>query len=423
STTQDVSDSIYTAHVYVLAAVSSEIYDTVCANQPYTNGEWNLQNPRSTQPYSALAPYSQSFTSAAGCDSLVVLHLYVVPEAVTVFDTICEGDVYQIGTYTHTETGIYHDTIVSAKGCSQVYTVNLIVVDSTDTTVVTICAGESYTFEGQPYNQTGVYPVQTTGMNGCPLTKVLDLTVVQVDSTINVTFCEGGSVFVVDTVISGVGTYTLRRFSSEIGCTVVYTINATEIPAVAEDVFDYVCEGRNYTGHELVDVEIHQDTVITVNRRTADTECDSIFNVHITYVPTAYSDTTVTIKQGDSYTWNDMTFTEAGDYADTLQTEGEYICDSIARLHLVVVTGIENVTSVKIDVVPNPVAPGVTTYVYGDFEDIETVEILNNFGQVVDRFVPETYPIEVEGVQTSGLYYVRLVTKNGQVYTEKLIVK
>ena len=424
SVTTGESDSIYTAHVYVHPTTSNDIYDTICANQPYVSGEWNIQSPRSTQPYTALPPYNQTFESSTGCtDSLVVLHLFIMPENVTLFDTICQGDAYQIGTYTHTESGIYNDTIVSVKGCPQVYTVNLLVVDSTDTTVVTICAGESYAFEGQQYNQTGVYPVQTTGLNGCPLTRVLNLTVAQTDTICNVSFCEGGQVMVDDTVITTAGTYEIHRLDAATGCTMVYHITATETPAVTTDINDYICEGERYSGYGLVDIEITEDTMITIRTRTADNACDSVINLHIAYVPTSYGDTTATISEGQSFTWHYNTYTLAGDYKDTIQTQGEYACDSVVTLHLIVVDGVETVTSVKVDVVPNPTSVGMTTYVYGDFDNLEQVVILNNFGQVVDTFKPETYPIEIDGIQSAGLYYIRLVTGSGNVYTEKLIVK
>ena len=423
SETTGVSDSIYTAHVYVNPTATSDIYDTICANEPYINGEWTIQNPRSTQPYDALAPYSHTFTSAAGCDSIVSLHLLVMPESVIVFDTICQGDVYQIGTYKHTETGVYRDTIISVKGCAQEFMVNLIVVDSTDTVVATTCEGVPYVFEGESYTQTGVYHVRVPGFKGCMTTKVLDLTVVSTDTVCNVSFCEGGQVMVNDTIIATAGTYELRRIDAVTGCTKVYHITATMIPADVNDVNDYICEGEKYSGYGLPDIEINQDTVIIIRTRTTDNACDSVINLHIAYVPTSYGDTTATITEGQTFTWHDNTYTVAGDYKDTMQTTGQYVCDSIVTLHLVIVDGVETVASVKVDVVPNPTAVGMTTYVYGDFEDVETVEILNNFGQVVDSFEPATYPIEIEGIQASGLYYVRLVTKDGHVYTEKLIAK
>lgn len=100
-------------------------------------------------------------------------------------------------------------------------------------------------------------------------------------------------------------------------------------------------------------------------------------------------------------------------------------CDSLYyNVHLVEddESGIESIISVRMDIVPNPVNSGKTVYIYGEFGDVKSVEILNSTGQVIDSFVPSDYPIEVRGIETSGLYYIRLNTKEGKIVTEKLIV-
>jgi len=77
----------------------------------------------------------------------------------------------------------------------------------------------------------------------------------------------------------------------------------------------------------------------------------------------------------------------------------------------------------NISLIPNPVNAGETSFIYGNFTNVKSVEILNSFGQVIDAFVPQTYPIEVQGVNASGIYYVRVVTEDEKVAVEKLIVK
>ena len=100
-------------------------------------------------------------------------------------------------------------------------------------------------------------------------------------------------------------------------------------------------------------------------------------------------------------------------------------CDSLYyNVHLVEddESGIESIISVRIDIVPNPVNAGKTFYIYGEFGDVKSVEILNSIGQVIDSFVPSGYPIEVRGIGTSGLYYIHLNTTEGKIVTKKLIV-
>lgn len=104
---------------------------------------------------------------------------------------------------------------------------------------------------------------------------------------------------------------------------------------------------------------------------------------------------------------------------------GSLDCDSLYyNVHLIEdgESGIESIISVRMDIVPNPVNSGKTVYIYGEFGDVKSVKILNSIGQVVDSFVPSGYPIEVRGIETSGLYYIHLNTTEGKIVTEKLIV-
>ena len=87
-------------------------------------------------------------------------------------------------------------------------------------------------------------------------------------------------------------------------------------------------------------------------------------------------------------------------------------------------SGVNDVTDeFDVSLTPNPVRPGMVAHVYGEFGEVETVEILNNSGQVIDRFAPSSYPIEIDGLEVDGLYYVRIITRSGEIYTEKLLVK
>ncbi len=410
------ADTVITANVYKYAKFESVTYDTACAGQPYNKNGFIIASPKSRA-------YTQSgFISSTGCDSTVTLNLTVIPTSRVLFDTICEGGSYTLGENTYTQAGIYTYIGVNAYGCNDTTILNLAVADTVAITNATICNGESYTFEGNTYRIAGTYRIPGTGAHGCPMTKVLNLTVVQNDTTVNVTFCRGGFVMVDGIKISTFGQIDTARWDASIGCYRNYHITATEKTIPAQSVTDSVCEGHPYYNNGLKGVIITNDTTFDVITKTAEM-CDSVTHVSVHVIKTVYSSFDADIKEGDSYRWNDEDFTVEGSYERTLQSTVTG-CDSVVTLRLhVSPVGVENVTSVKVDVVPNPVTAGMTAYVYGDFGEVENVEILNNFGQVVDRFVPSTYPIEVQGIEASGLYYVRVNTTDGKVYTEKLIVK
>ncbi|MCQ2338548.1 MAG: T9SS type A sorting domain-containing protein [Paludibacteraceae bacterium] len=416
STVAGEQDTLFTLNINKLANIATTYYDTICAGQPYNKGEWRIANPVSQRYFTTIAN-----GSVAGCDSTVELFLTVLPTRETRFDTICQGDVYMLDTMHLTQTGVYTAYTVNRLGCNDTVTLNLYVVDSVVTTNAAICQGQYYDFEGQRYTVAGTYRVTTVGAHGCTVNKVLNLTVYETDSIITVSFCHGGSVQVVDTTINTPGTYTLVRVNP-MGCDVTYHITATEDALIPVDVYDIACEGHTYTGYGVSDLNVTSDTVVVITGKTIDAKCDSITNVHLTFTATVYSDTSVTIQPGETFTWNNNTYSETGDYPETLQSVVTG-CDSIATLHLKVNTGVDNVSDVNMSIVPNPVNAGATAFVYGEFGEVEKVEILSNFGQIVETFVPDTYPIEVSGISASGLYYVRVTTKSGSVHLQKLIVK
>jgi len=419
ATSAGVADSIISVNIYVRPELNTTFSDTICPGVPYTKGLFNITNPTTRN-------YFTTFTSVNGCDSTVSLNLYVIPATETIYDTICEGDSYQFGTQTLTQAGTYYDTVPSGQGCNIARILNLHVVATETHQYEQVCAGASFSWEGQNYSQAGTYTKVVPGVAGCSLTKYLHLTVTPTDSTITVSFCQGGSVQIVDTIITTAGSYSFIRLNQATGCHTTYHVTATEITPTPEHVSDQACEGKPYYGYGESGIIITKDTTITQHTRTADGKCDSVVIAtvklnHTTYGKTEY----VEIAAGETYTWHDNTYTTSGVYYfDTTNVNG---CDSICKLNLTVggvpPVAVDDVVILNISLIPNPVNAGETSFIYGNFGDVKSVEILNSFGQVVDTFVPAGYPIEVQGINASGIYYVRVTTADDRVAVQKLIVK
>lgn len=235
------------------------------------------------------------------------------------------------------------------------------------------------------------------------------------------------------------------------------------------DVYDVACEGHEYNGYGIQGVMLTQDTVFEVISQNVN-GCDSLTRVHVTFHPTVYAHDTLTMCSNevfaeeitfepgvydttmvyaaattcDSVVYTHIIVNEAFEFDETManveeafewhgqtiSVTGEYTaayttaegCDSIYRLNVTFKSGVENVGAIEVSIVPNPMKAGASAMVYGEFENVERVEIMNNLGQVIDAFVPKTFPIEVEGIDAAGLYYVRVVTNDG-TYVEKLIVE
>lgn len=245
-----------------------------------------------------------------------------------------------------------------------------------------------------------------------------------VDTVINDTIC-GGEGYVKDSfniaasdIKEGDNTFKKRAAGISGAPDSLRILNLYAYPVIAPTAETLVfCD--NELPQEWATLTVGQyDTTMTYKSSFG---CDSVVTYSITINPSyLIEEDDITIKSGASYVWHGQTITAAGTYTDIQKTaEG---CDSIYTVKVTVESGIENISEINMNIIPNPTKAGAMAMVYGEFGDVVRVEILNNLGQIVDAFVPETSPIEVRGIETEGIYFVRVVTTDNS-YVQKLIVK
>lgn len=95
------------------------------------------------------------------------------------------------------------------------------------------------------------------------------------------------------------------------------------------------------------------------------------------------------------------------------------------------VTGIENslftFTVEHATIIPNPVKAGERALIKYDFDERERngllVEMFNSTGTRIYAVRPESYPIYINGLNRSGIYFIRISTGTNKIFTSKLIVK
>src|SRR5690606_7089821 len=129
--------------------------------------------------YTTTGNYSEILTTASGCDSLVTLDLTVNPTfAVNLVETICEGESVSVGGNVYTTSGNYSETLTTATGCDSLVNLELIVNPTFAVNLVeTICEGESVSLGGNVYNTSGNYSETLTTTTGCDSIVSLNLTV------------------------------------------------------------------------------------------------------------------------------------------------------------------------------------------------------------------------------------------------------
>jgi gliding motility-associated-like protein len=171
-----VCDSITTLNLTVNPTVYHNIDTNICYAQiPIV---WNGQS------YSTSGNYTNTYTSAVGCDSIVTLSLHVTapPVILPLKDSSGCGQVYFNGN-TYVSNTLVNDTLYGTLGCDSAYrSTNIKVYHAfADTIHAEICAYQNYDWAGQTYNQSGIYTRHYNSSAGCDSALSLALKVWQVE--------------------------------------------------------------------------------------------------------------------------------------------------------------------------------------------------------------------------------------------------
>ena len=331
-------DSLMTLKLVELPAIPvTEIDTTICFGEVYFFEACG-------KVYTSSIDTIATLKGAAGCDSVVHLNLTVLaPIPATVVDTtICAGESFLWDadgvTYT-TTTRNKKVTLTNVAGCDSVVVLNLTVLPAVNPTVIdaVTCNGVSYFWDvtGKSYTGTQVVDAMLTDIHGCDSLVSLNLVELPVIDTtvINVTTCYGVPyVWALDGV-SYYGTQTVDTVLYSVnGCDSVIVLNLVELPEILPMVTnDTICSGEPFAwrGKAYSAAGTYSDTV------TTSTGCDSIYtlNLHVLPAVTPLNEY-VTICAGDTYLFNGVSYTSSTTTTATLKNVNG--CDSIVTLYLTV---------------------------------------------------------------------------------------
>ena len=233
-------DSVISLELTVLDEILPTILKKrICEGESYTYESSSLTKA---------GEYEFKFTSEAGCDSIVILSLDVADVVTkTIEETICEGTAYKFGSQVLTTSGIYKETFTNAAGCDSIVTLTLKVAEVSYKDIEeTICEGTAYKFGTQMLSGSGIYKETFTSVDGCDSIVTLNLKVADVhNKTIEDFICEGESYKFGTQMLSSSGTYK-ETFTSVDGCDsiVTLTLKVGEISRVA--VKEAICEGQSF---------------------------------------------------------------------------------------------------------------------------------------------------------------------------------
>ncbi|MBK7426629.1 MAG: hypothetical protein IPI60_06190 [Saprospiraceae bacterium] len=171
----------------VLPILTEQVIAEICAGASY---EFNGSTITSG------GVYTHQTVNANGCDSLVTLVLTLTPVLEETLNVeICEGATYSFNGSELFSSGTFVTMLNNADGCDSLVTLHLTVVPHVPEHIFAeICQGAVYMFNGSALTSPGMYGTELTTAEGCDSSVILHLTVTPaINTSLNVTICDGGS--------------------------------------------------------------------------------------------------------------------------------------------------------------------------------------------------------------------------------------
>lgn len=189
---QQTESGIYTDVFITAQGCDSTVITNLSINPVLTVlKEFNLCPGGSIQigssTYTNAGVYVDTIQAVTGCDSIVTSVIFILPTITTnIEETICLGSTYDFNGTTLNEPGVYSSLLATSEGCDSVVVLSLFVTPPNSSyESVEICSNENYTFAGQNLNISGIYTDTLTTSSGCDSVLVLELSVLDCEFQIS----------------------------------------------------------------------------------------------------------------------------------------------------------------------------------------------------------------------------------------------
>ena len=284
-------DSIITSYID-LEVYRDEQTVTICPGETHI---WNYDG----ETYTVSGKYTKVEQNAAGHDSVIhILNLTVryIPET-QIEHTMCKGETYIFADQSLTKSGVYRHTYHKTGGCDSVVVLSLNVL-SPDTTYLAIQRpqGESIVWDGETIRQPGMYFHYGTNRFGCDSVSILQFTYNQVDTvSVTLTVCPNELPFEWNGISANQTNRYTRLVKEANGNYTYYVLDLTVREVAQRDTTLSICEGGSITFNGVTyDEAGHYRTYLT---------CDTLINVHIVVNQPVIYETHGTITDDHGFTW------------------------------------------------------------------------------------------------------------------------
>ena len=374
--------------------------------------------------------YYYTLTNVAGCDSVVTLHLTVnQPTIGTDVQTAC-GSYTWIDGVTYTEnnsTATY--TLSNAMGCDSIVTLHLTINTATEGDTTAIVCG-NFDWYGMHLTQSGEYTHTFTNASGCDSVVALHLTINQPATGTDVQIACGSFTWidgVTYTESNNTATYTLTNTA---GCDSIVTLHLTVNQPVTTTSSAIICDSELpyvWNGVTFNEAGTQNLTLQTVNG------CDSMVEMTLTVNPSVTIEAYLTISENDlPFTYGDTTFmpgtVQSGDYIFNFTTADG--CDSVIILHLTVETGINDYSlNASMKLYPNPTKDVVNVQLTMNNEQLGDVDIqmFDVYGKMLDVIKLQSGTSLQTQIDLSryanGVYLIKAIAEGNVLAVRKVVKK
>lgn len=280
--------------------------------------------------------YIQKLTSKNGCDSILNITIKK-PLAITVITntTTCQGKPYFFGGKHRTQIGTYRDTLRSKiNGCDSVIQVLNLLIKGANITNYTrsICQGDSVQQAGKYYKTANIWRDTVKNAVGCDSILVLDLKIKQPGIALrDELICQNGFVEINGKRYDKTGIYDIKvNLIAQNGCDSVIRLNLQQRVLRRDTLRREICEGDKVVigGKTYTETGNYIDTLKYINA-----PCDSV--IIYAFIAKKSKITVVinqTICKDDYYTFDGNNIYIEGNYSVTKKSKNG--CDSVTILQL-----------------------------------------------------------------------------------------
>ena len=315
-------DSNIVLNLYVKPFISSTINATICSNQPYIFKNRNLTTS---------GTYYDTIKRSGQCDSFVVLNLTVKNISTqTINQTICQGQLVQIGLNTYDKTGSYTITLKNSVNCDSIITLNLTVINSSTSNLNrSICQGQSVQIGNKTFNSTGTYVEILKNSNNCDSIVTLNLKVNPKYLFIeNGVTCQGVPYRFFNQNYSSAGVF-YKNYNTIHGCDSIYELRlkVTEISGMSQLEF---CNGDSAKIKNRY-VKTSEDYYDTFRLPSG---CDSFHLTRVNVLSWGVEQLDTVLCYEDSFIYKSQVYTKPTIIRDTIFSNYKTTCHKYKFIYL-----------------------------------------------------------------------------------------